>query len=96
MAEDNLKGKARKLDVDEYVITSDMLVEIVEESIRIFWRFIRADKDCAVASVNGHKKVPEFLDAEDLNLLAEIKKVLLKVSSYQTCSEINDIDRFVT
>lgn len=76
--EDNLKRKARKLDVDEYVITSDMLVEIVEESIRIFWRFVRADKDCAVASVNGNKKVPEFLDAEDLNLLAEIKKVLLK------------------
>lgn len=78
MAEDNLKGKrkAMKLEMDEYVITSDMLVEIVEESIRIFWRFVRADKDCAVASVSGHKRVAEV---EDLSLLAEIKKILQKV-----------------
>ncbi|KAL8471585.1 hypothetical protein ACS0TY_028369 [Phlomoides rotata] len=78
--EDNLKGKRKavKLDIDEYVITSDMLVEIVEESIRIFWRYVRADKDCAVASVNSHKKVPELLDAEDLTLYSEIKKVLQK------------------
>ncbi|GFP96280.1 hypothetical protein PHJA_001772100 [Phtheirospermum japonicum] len=76
--EDNLKNKrkARAKASDEYVITSDMLVETVEESIRIFWRFVRADKDCAL---NGHKKLPELPDPDqDLNLLMEIKKNLQK------------------
>lgn len=82
-AEDNLKDKrkARKRDTDEYVITSDLLVEIVEESIRIFWRFVRADKDCTTASINGNKKIPELPSPEDLKLLVEIKKVLQKVGS---------------
>ncbi|KAI3452308.1 hypothetical protein Pfo_008973 [Paulownia fortunei] len=78
--EDNLKDKrkARKTDRDEYVITSDMLVEIVEESIRIFWRFVRADKDCTTAVINGNKKMPELPSPEDLKLLVDVKKTLQK------------------
>ncbi|KAL0343885.1 UNVERIFIED_CONTAM: hypothetical protein Sangu_1275900 [Sesamum angustifolium] len=78
--EDKLKDKSmgRKKDRDEYVITSDMLVEIVEESIRIFWRFVQADKDCTIASLNGHKKLPELTNPEDVKLLEEVKKVLQK------------------
>ncbi|KAL0350893.1 UNVERIFIED_CONTAM: hypothetical protein Sradi_4238500 [Sesamum radiatum] len=78
--EDKLKDKrmGRKKDRDEYVITSDMLVEIVEESIRIFWRFVQADKDCTLASLNGHKKLPELTNPEDVKLLEEVKKVLQK------------------
>ncbi|KAL3629365.1 hypothetical protein CASFOL_026587 [Castilleja foliolosa] len=76
--EDNLKDKrkVRASSSDEYVITSEMLVEIVEESIRIFWRFVRADKDCLI---NGQKKLPELPDPDqDLELLMEIKKNLQK------------------
>ncbi|XP_011098621.1 uncharacterized protein LOC105177245 [Sesamum indicum] len=78
--EDKLKDKrmGRKKDRDEYVITSDMLVEIVEESIRIFWRFVWADRDCTMASLNGHKKLPELTNSEDLKLLEEVKKVVQK------------------
>ncbi|KAH6830417.1 hypothetical protein C2S53_007583, partial [Perilla frutescens var. hirtella] len=78
--EDNLKDKrkADKRGMDEYVITSDLLVEIVEESIRTFWRFVRADKDCSSASINGNKKLPELPSNEDLKLLVEIRKDLQK------------------
>lgn len=81
MAEDNLKDKrkAEKRDTDDYVITSEMLVEIVEESIRTFWRFVRADKDCSVASVNSNKKLPELPSHEDHKLVVEIRKDLQKV-----------------
>lgn len=78
--EDNLKDKrkAEKRDTDDYVITSDMLVEIVEESIRTFWRFVRADKDCSVASVNSNKKLPELPSHEDHKLVVEVRKDLQK------------------
>ncbi|CAA3013822.1 DUF1666 domain-containing [Olea europaea subsp. europaea] len=69
------KKKARKKDTDEYIITSDMLVEIVEESIRIFWRFVRADKSCTSASA---KEKPELHNPEDLELLMEVRKSLQK------------------
>ncbi|KAL6518926.1 hypothetical protein OROHE_017679 [Orobanche hederae] len=76
--DDNLKDKrkARAKAADEYVITSDMLVETVEESIRIFWRFVRTDKDCTTA--NGHKKIPDLPSPEDINLLMEVKRILQK------------------
>ncbi|KAK6155095.1 hypothetical protein DH2020_009343 [Rehmannia glutinosa] len=79
--EDNMKDKRKartKLDTNDYVITSDMLVEIVEESIRIFWRFVRADKDCTTATINGHKKMPELHNHDDIKLLVEVKKILQK------------------
>ncbi|CAI9758654.1 unnamed protein product [Fraxinus pennsylvanica] len=69
------KKKARSKDTDEYIVTSDMLVEIVEESIRIFWRFVRADKGCTSASA---KEKPELQNPEDLELLMEVRKTLQK------------------
>ncbi|XP_047963835.1 uncharacterized protein LOC125208297 [Salvia hispanica] len=76
--EDNLKDKRRaeKRDMDEYIVTSDMLVEIVEESIRTFWRFVRADKDCSAAGTS--KKTPELPSQEEHKLLVEIRKDLHK------------------
>lgn len=78
LAEDYLKDKTRdrKKDKDDYAITSEMLVEIVEESIRIFWQLIRSDKDC-----NTHKKMPEPHNPEDLKLLLDVRKILQKVGS---------------
>lgn len=72
------KKKARKKDRDEYIITTDMLVEIVEESIRIFWRFVRADRGCASTSA---KETPVLHNPEDLELLMEVRKTLQKVAS---------------
>ncbi|XP_071702709.1 uncharacterized protein [Rutidosis leptorrhynchoides] len=52
-------------------ITSDALVEILEESIRIFWRFVRADKYKRQAPV-------EFQQPEDAQLFMDLQKDLHK------------------
>ncbi|XP_015063253.1 uncharacterized protein LOC107008647 isoform X1 [Solanum pennellii] len=75
------KNKGRGRDKDEYCITSDMLVEIVEESIRIFWQFIRADKNCSSMMVKGKKGIQHqelIKDLGDLELLMEVQKSLGK------------------
>ena len=82
------RNKGRKREIDEYAITSEMLVEMVEESIGIFWQFVRSDKDCSTVSSSGHKtkKVPELHSPEDLKLLQELRKILQKVGSKQLTS----------
>lgn len=90
-AEDNSKDrrKGRTGDRVEYVVSSETLVEIMEESIRIFWRFVRADKDCSSVVVKGHKGTPEQLqNPGDLELLMEIKKILHKVHLLQPFSTL--------
>ncbi|KAK2655095.1 hypothetical protein Ddye_008147 [Dipteronia dyeriana] len=80
--EDNLKDrkKARTKGRDNYAITSDMLVEIMEESIRIFWRFVRADnKDTNIAIQKSRKGTQiEPQDTLDLELLSEVRTCLQK------------------
>ncbi|EYU34658.1 hypothetical protein MIMGU_mgv1a019730mg [Erythranthe guttata] len=73
-----VRGKIRKKDRDEYVITSEMLVEIVEESIRIFWNLVRSDKDCNVLAMKNSKKTPELQNPDDLKLLVDVRKALQK------------------
>lgn len=80
------KRKAEKRDMDEYIVTSDMLVEIVEETIRTFWRFVRADKDCSTAATSGSKKMPEVPSHEEQKLVVEIRKDLQKVGFFCTFS----------
>ncbi|CAA3004764.1 Ribosomal L34Ae, partial [Olea europaea subsp. europaea] len=75
--EDRFKDKCKarkKKHTEENFVTSDMLVEIVGESIRIFWQFVEADKDCNIET----KRTPELHDPEDLQLLIEIRKILQK------------------
>ncbi|CAB4275035.1 unnamed protein product [Prunus armeniaca] len=76
---DNLKDKkkARRKGKDAYAITSDILVEILEESIRIIWRFIRADKN-ANSTIACRKTRQEELQDSDLKLLTEVQTDLLK------------------
>uniref|UniRef100_A0A5B7A3U0 Ribosomal protein L34Ae n=1 Tax=Davidia involucrata TaxID=16924 RepID=A0A5B7A3U0_DAVIN len=79
--EDSSEGrkKARRREKGEYAITSDMLVEIMEESIRIFWRLVRADKDCTNLIVKGQKgNQVELHDPADSELLMEVRKNLQK------------------
>ncbi|XP_019258551.1 PREDICTED: uncharacterized protein LOC109236786 isoform X3 [Nicotiana attenuata] len=80
-AEDRMKAKnkARAGEKDDYFITSDMLVEIMEESIRIFWQFVRADRNCSNMMVKGqNRKRREFQAPEDLELLMDVKRSLEK------------------
>ncbi|KAI4320426.1 hypothetical protein MLD38_033909 [Melastoma candidum] len=68
-----LKGK------DEYVASSDELVEILEESIRMFWRFVRADKDSSHAFPKGRRGIkPQLQNPKDSELLAEVQTTLEK------------------
>ncbi|KAK6928193.1 Protein of unknown function DUF1666 [Dillenia turbinata] len=78
--DDNMKDKrkARRRGKGNDAITSDMLVENMEESIRIFWRFVRADKD-ANHVMKGLRGIQlELQDPADSDLLMEIRTNLQK------------------
>ncbi|XP_051117235.1 uncharacterized protein LOC127241972 isoform X5 [Andrographis paniculata] len=66
---------------DEYFVTTEMLVEIVEESIRTLWVFVRTDKDCNTLPTNGRKKktTAKLHNPQDHKLLSEVEKNLRKV-----------------
>ena len=72
-AKDRKKGMKRR-ERGDYAITSDMLVEILEECIRIFWRFVRADKDSS-----KRERHVDLQDPADHNLLMEVRSNLQKV-----------------
>ncbi|XP_027351679.1 uncharacterized protein LOC113862727 isoform X2 [Abrus precatorius] len=73
------KRKFRKREADKDAITSDRLVEILEESIRTIWRFIRADKDASSLALKGlRENQVELQDPADSELLMEIRMNLQK------------------
>ncbi|KAG5008089.1 hypothetical protein JHK85_026631 [Glycine max] len=79
--EDNAKDKRklRKREAEKDAITSDMLVEILEESIRTIWHFIRADKDASSLALKGlRENQVELQDPSDSQLLVEIRMDLQK------------------
>ncbi|XP_038905369.1 uncharacterized protein LOC120091420 [Benincasa hispida] len=79
---DRRKARRGKLEDGYEAITSDMVVEMLQESIRVIWQFIRADKDCHHHS-NGSLKRPKKLQVElqdpaDEQLLTHIQTDLQK------------------
>ncbi|KAJ0230860.1 Uncharacterized protein HA466_0304040 [Hirschfeldia incana] len=78
------KRKERRRDHDENdegAIKSEQLVEIMEETIRLFWRFVRFDK--LTSSIHDHKSrtksqiEPDHQeDSEDLEMFADVKAEL--------------------
>ncbi|XP_059643386.1 uncharacterized protein LOC132285233 [Cornus florida] len=70
------RKKARRREGGEYAITNDLLLEIMEESIRIFWRFVKADKDCT--NVIRRAVEVELQDPADTEILMEVRKNLQK------------------
>ncbi|XP_047946778.1 uncharacterized protein LOC125193091 [Salvia hispanica] len=62
----------RTKERNEYVIGSEMLVEMLEESIRIFWEFVRSDKDC------GFGSLPVLHSPQDLKMLMQLRRILQK------------------
>ncbi|KAK7316355.1 hypothetical protein VNO77_35331 [Canavalia gladiata] len=74
------KLKTRDEDKDE--ITSDMLIEILEESIRTMWRFIRTDKDASSLTHKGPRETQvQLQDPADSEFLMEIQAELQKLSN---------------
>lgn len=60
-----------------------MLLEILEESIRTIWRFIRADKYAHTAVFKCQRGTEaELQDPADSNLLMEIQTNLQKVRHF--------------
>ncbi|KAF7129375.1 hypothetical protein RHSIM_Rhsim10G0039600 [Rhododendron simsii] len=74
------RDRKKAMKRGDYAITSDDLVEIIEESIRIFWRFVRADKDCSSTNAKCRKGPPhvDLQNPEDSELLMEVRANLQK------------------
>lgn len=80
LAGDKRKGRRGGNDG---AITVDMLIEVLEESIRIIWRFIRADKDASTVILTCRKDTQvELQDPADSVLLLEVRTDLQKVSFF--------------
>lgn len=83
---DKRKGRRRDYgENDDGAIKSDQLVEIMEETIRLFWRFVRCDK--FTSSIHDQKSRTKSQiepdheeDSEDLEMFAEVKSELQNVS----------------
>ncbi|KAH7846261.1 hypothetical protein Vadar_011832 [Vaccinium darrowii] len=76
---EDTREKRKAMKRGDYAITSDILIEILEESIRIFWRFVQADKDCSNAVAKCRKGPPvELEDPADTELLMELRANLQK------------------
>lgn len=81
MPDDCLKDKKVRRDEDqEDAISSCMMAKIIEESMRVFWVFLRADKDEGNVILNGpwQNRVSLQNDA-DLGFLMDIRADLQKV-----------------
>ncbi|BAU01258.1 uncharacterized protein HKW66_Vig0151980 [Vigna angularis] len=76
--EDNTKDEEKYAD-NKNEMTSNMLVEILEESIRIFWHFTKADKDASSSAHKGSRETQvKIQDPADSEFLREIQVELQK------------------
>ncbi|XP_010435851.1 PREDICTED: uncharacterized protein LOC104719601 [Camelina sativa] len=79
---DKKNGRRRDYEENEDgAIKSDQLVEIMEETIRLFWRYVRCDK--LSSSIHDQKSQTKSQiepdheeDSEDLEMFAEVKSQL--------------------
>ena len=76
----NVGKKGKGIQRGDYVISSDMLVEILEESIRLFWRFVRADKQCTHANRRQKATLVDPQEPAASVILSELQKDLQKVA----------------
>ncbi|KAL9239974.1 hypothetical protein vseg_014242 [Gypsophila vaccaria] len=72
------RKKPRKVISSKDAITSLQLVEIIEESIRILWQFIRTDKNSSKASLGKFRRSSnvELRSPTDASLLSEVQSIL--------------------
>ncbi|KAG8663188.1 hypothetical protein MANES_01G185800v8 [Manihot esculenta] len=86
--EDSFKDKCKGGDENEDAITSQMLIETIEQSMRDFWEFLRADKEESSLILRGHQKTNVNLqDHVDSELLTDIR------TDFQKDKKLKDILR---
>ncbi|KAH7570104.1 hypothetical protein JRO89_XS05G0045300 [Xanthoceras sorbifolium] len=68
--DDSLKDRKERRRDEKDAITSPMLTEIIKESMKVFWEFLRADKD---GSNDVISRSPELQDSIDSELLNDIR-----------------------
>ncbi|XP_009381895.2 uncharacterized protein LOC103969991 [Musa acuminata AAA Group] len=77
--EDSSKEKMEDQGDGNYIVTSEILEDIMEESIRIFWEFVKADKDETPGILKGLMGTHvELQDAADSELMTDIHSNLHK------------------
>ncbi|KAL5981156.1 hypothetical protein ACLOJK_029077 [Asimina triloba] len=88
---EKVEGRGRG---DDAIITSGMLAEIMAESMRIFWEFLRADRDEAPSILKGFLSLQaELQDPSDSHLFAsiqaDVQKLLLETKTPPDSSTAN-------
>ena len=81
-ADDSTKDKKKIKWGEEDGIASERLEQIIKESMQVFWKFVRADKDKDDENVFHkvfHHKENEVKDTEISELLRDIQIKLHKV-----------------
>ncbi|PSS28739.1 Cobalt-precorrin-5B C(1)-methyltransferase [Actinidia chinensis var. chinensis] len=71
--DDCSKDKKESVVEEENIVLIEILTEFIDESMRVFWEFLRADKDEASRSTHVHLQ-----DPSDSELLIDIKTSLQK------------------
>lgn len=74
-----------KVDEEEDAIASGKLADIIKESMRVFWEFVRADKDYGnvIFKASRHNRI-DLKDPMISGLMVDIKTQLQKVCSLLT------------
>ncbi|WOK96840.1 hypothetical protein Cni_G05548 [Canna indica] len=68
-----------KMEDEQKGITSEVMVDIMEESIRIFWEFVKGDKDESPGILKGFMGThAELQDPSDFDLMEDIQSDLHK------------------
>lgn len=66
---------------EDYEVSAAMLTQVIDESMRVFWEFLEADKDEANVILKGIQSTNhvDLQDPSDSEFLMEIKTILQKV-----------------
>ena len=80
ISDDCLKDKKESGVEGESLVSIAILAEFIEESMRVFWEFLRADKD------EASRTNVRLQDPSDSELLIDIKTSLQKVCFFFSSS----------
>ncbi|XP_058193434.1 uncharacterized protein LOC131310449 isoform X1 [Rhododendron vialii] len=77
---DSLKDKKDSTVWEDYEVSAAMLTQVIDESMRVFWEFIEADKDEANVILKGIQSTNhvDLQDPSDSEFLMDIKTILQK------------------
>lgn len=81
--DDNTKDKKIIKLGEEHAIDSERLEQIIKESMRVFWEFVRADKDYGNVIKISHQIGVDVKDPAISDLLGNVRTQLQKVTFYK-------------